>query len=297
VAGFQGVDSNNNITTLGRGGSNTSAVAIAAVLKADVCENYTDVEGVYTADPRIVPDARKLDSISYDEMLELASLGAQVMQSRALEFAKKYKVPLHVRSSFTDTPGTIICEEVQEMEDVVVRGVALARDEAKITILGVPDHPGVAARICTVMAEGNINIDMIIQNATQTGRTDFTFTVLQSDYRDALEAVEKLRKELGAQKVVADQSIAKVSVVGVGMRSHTGVAKTMFQALADAGINIQMISTSEIKISCVVDEASGEKAVRVVHKAFRLDQEGSPESRKSAGDVPATQPKTKRSRK
>jgi aspartate kinase len=183
------------------------------------------------------------------------------------------------------------------MEDVVVRGVALARDEAKITILGVPDHPGVAARICTVMAEGNINIDMIIQNATQTGRTDFTFTVLQSDYRDALEAVEKLRKELGAQKVVADQSIAKVSVVGVGMRSHTGVAKTMFQALADAGINIQMISTSEIKISCVVDEASGEKAVRVVHKAFRLDQEGSPESRKSAGDVPATQPKTKRSRK
>jgi aspartate kinase len=270
VAGFQGVDSNNNITTLGRGGSNTSAVAIAAVLKADVCENYTDVEGVYTADPRIVPDARKLDSISYDEMLELASLGAQVMQSRALEFAKKYKVPLHVRSSFTDTPGTIICEEVQEMEDVVVRGVALARDEAKITILGVPDHPGVAARICTVMAEGNINIDMIIQNATQTGRTDFTFTVLQSDYRDALEAVEKLRKELGAQKVVADQSIAKVSVVGVGMRSHTGVAKTMFQALADAGINIQMISTSEIKISVIINEAEGSRATQVVHDAFKL---------------------------
>jgi len=294
VAGFQGVDSNNNITTLGRGGSNTSAVAIAAVLKADVCENYTDVEGVYTADPRIVPDARKLDSISYDEMLELASLGAQVMQSRALEFAKKYKVPLHVRSSFTDTPGTVICEEVKEMEEVVVRSVALARDEAKITILGVPDRPGIAAKICTVMAERNINIDMIIQNATLTGRTDFTFTVLQSDYRDALEAVEKLREDLGAREVVSDQSIAKISVVGVGMRSHTGVAKTMFQALADAGINIQMISTSEIKISCVVDEASGEKAVRAVHRAFRLDRE---RARKGAGEVPAGRSKTKRSRK
>jgi aspartate kinase len=271
VAGFQGVDSNDNITTLGRGGSNTSAVAIAAVLKADVCENYTDVEGIYTADPRIVPDARKLDSISYDEMLELASLGTQVMQSRALEFAKKYKVPVHVRSSFTDTPGTIICEEVQEMEEVVVRGVALARDEAKITILGVPDIPGVAAKICKVMAERNINIDMIIQNATLTGRTDFTFTVLESDFSDALEAVAKLREELGAKDVISDQNIAKVSVVGVGMRNHTGVAHTMFQALADAGINIQMISTSEIKISCVIDEASGEKAVRAVHKAFKLD--------------------------
>jgi len=273
VAGFQGVDADDNITTLGRGGSNTSAVAIAAVLRADVCENYTDVDGVYTADPRIVDDARKLDSISYDEMLELASLGAQVLQSRALEFAKKYRVPIHVRSSFTENQGTIISEEVEEMEKVVVRGVALARDEGKITIQGVPDRPGVAAKICTAMAKRNINIDMIIQNATLTGTTDFTFTVLESDFDDALEAIEKLRKELGAAGIISDKDIAKVSVVGVGMRSHSGVAQTMFEALAKAGINIQMISTSEIKISCVVDEASGEDAVRVIHKAFKLDKE------------------------
>lgn len=273
IAGFQGIDADDNITTLGRGGSNTSAVAIAAVLKADVCENYTDVDGVYTADPRIVPDARKLESISYDEMLELASLGAQVLQSRALEFAKKYKVPIHVRSSFTDTPGTIICEEVQEMEEVAVRGVALARDEAKITIQGVPDRPGVAAKICSAMAKRNINIDMIIQNATLTGVTDFTFTVVETDFNDALEAIEQLREELGASGIISDKDIAKVSVVGVGMRSHTGVAETLFGALAESGVNIQMISTSEIKISVVVDEASGEKAVRAVHKAFKLDRE------------------------
>ncbi|HUW59256.1 MAG TPA: aspartate kinase [Planctomycetota bacterium] len=273
IAGFQGIDPDDNITTLGRGGSNTSAVAIAAVLKADVCENFTDVDGVYTADPRIVPDARKIDSISYDEMLELASLGAQVLQSRALEFAKKFKVPIHVRSSFTDTAGTIICEEVEAMEQVVVRGVALARDEAKITVQGVPDVPGVAAKICTALAKRNINMDMIIQNATLTGTTDFTFTVLESDFDDALEAVEKLRAELGAAGIISDKNIAKVSVVGVGMRSHSGVAQTMFTALADAGINIQMISTSEIKISCVIDEPSGEDAVRVIHKAFKLDRE------------------------
>jgi len=273
IAGFQGVDPNDNITTLGRGGSNTSAVAIAAVLKADVCENFTDVDGVYTADPRIVPDARKLHSISYDEMLELASLGAQVLQSRALEFAKKFKVPVHVRSSFTDTQGTIICEEVEEMEQVVVRGVALARDEAKITLQGVPDVPGVAAKICTALAKRNINMDMIIQNATLTGKTDFTFTVLESDFDDALEAVEKLGDELGAAGIISDKEIAKVSVVGVGMRSHSGVAQTMFTALAEAGVNIQMISTSEIKISCVIDEPSGEEAVRVIHKAFKLDRE------------------------
>ena len=273
IAGFQGVDPNDNITTLGRGGSNTSAVAIAAVLKADVCENFTDVDGVYTADPRVVPDARKLHSISYDEMLELASLGAQVLQSRALEFAKKFKVPLHVRSSFTDMPGTIICEEVEEMEQVVVRGVALARDEAKITLQGVPDVPGVAAKICTALAKRNINMDMIIQNATLTGKTDFTFTVLETDFDDALEAVQKLRDELGAAGILSDKHIAKVSVVGVGMRSHSGVAQTMFTALAEAGVNIQMISTSEIKISCVIDEPSGEDAVRVIHKAFKLDQE------------------------
>ncbi|KPJ51738.1 MAG: aspartate kinase [Planctomycetes bacterium DG_58] len=248
IAGFQGVDPNDNITTLGRGGSNTSAVAIAAVLKADVCENFTDVDGVYTADPR-------------------------VLQSRALEFAKKFKVPVHVRSSFTDTQGTIICEEVEEMEQVVVRGVALARDEAKITLQGVPDVPGVAAKICTALAKRNINMDMIIQNATLTGKTDFTFTVLESDFDDALEAVEKLGDELGAAGIISDKEIAKVSVVGVGMRSHSGVAQTMFTALAEAGVNIQMISTSEIKISCVIDEPSGEEAVRVIHKAFKLDRE------------------------
>ncbi|HUU42376.1 MAG TPA: aspartate kinase [Planctomycetota bacterium] len=274
VAGFQGIDADDNITTLGRGGSNTSAVAIAAVLKADVCENYTDVDGVYTTDPRIVPEARKLDTISYDEMLELASLGAQVLQSRSLEFAKKYRVPIHVRSSFSDAPGTIICEEVQEMEEVVVRGVAIAKDEAKITLQGVPDVPGVAAKICTAMARRNIIIDMIIQNATLTGKTDFTFTVLETDFNDALEAVEELKEKLGAADVISDKSIAKVSVVGVGMRSHTGVAETMFTALAEAGINIQMISTSEIKISVVVDESSGEEAVRVIHKAFRLHEVG-----------------------
>ncbi len=272
IAGFQGIDQDDNITTLGRGGSNTSAVAIAAVLKADVCENFTDVDGVYTADPRIVPDARKLHSISYDEMLELASLGTQVLQSRALEFAKKFKVPVHVRSSFTDTHGTIICEEVEEMEQVVVRGVALARDEAKITLQGVPDVPGIAAKICAALAKRNINMDMIIQNATLTGTTDFTFTVLESDFDDALVVVEELRDELGATGVISDKNIAKVSVVGVGMRSHSGVAQTMFTALAEAGINIQMISTSEIKISCVVDEPSGEEAVRVIHKAFKLDK-------------------------
>ena len=272
VAGFQGVDSEDDITTLGRGGSNTSAVAIAAVIHADVCENFTDVDGVYTADPRIVPDARKLDSISYDEMLELASLGAQVLQSRALEFAKKYNVPIHVRSSFSDVPGTIICEEAEEMEEVAVRGVALQRDEAKITLQGVPDVPGIAARICGAMAKRNINIDMIIQNATVSGHTDFTFTCLKADFRDAVEAIEQIRRDVGAAGVLSDENIAKVSVVGVGMRSHTGVAHTMFQCLADAGINIQMISTSEIKISCVVDEARGEDAVRVIHKAFKLDQ-------------------------
>ncbi len=272
VAGFQGVDSEDDITTLGRGGSNASAVAIAAVLKADVCENFTDVDGVYTADPRIVPDARKLDSISYDEMLELASLGAQVLQSRALEFAKKFNVPIHVRSSFSEAPGTIICEEAEEMEEVAVRGVALQRDEAKITLQGVPDVPGIAARILGAMAARNINVDMIIQNATVSGHTDFTFTCLKADFRDAVEAVEQIRRDLGAAGVISDENIAKVSVVGVGMRSHSGVAHTMFQSLADEGINIQMISTSEIKISCVVDEARGEDAVRVIHKAFKLDQ-------------------------
>ena len=274
VAGFQGIDADDNITTLGRGGSNTSAVAMAAVLKADVCENYTDVSGVYTTDPRIVPEARKLNTISYDEMLELASLGAGVLHSRAVEFAKKFKVPIHVRSSFDDSEGTIICEEVEEMEEVVVRGVALAKDEAKITIQGVPDLPGVAAKICAGIAAKKINIDMIIQNATVTGTTDFTFTVPESEYDDAAEAIETLREELGAKSVIGDKNIAKVSVVGVGMRSHSGVAQTMFEALATAGINIQMISTSEIKISCVIDEPSGEEAVRVIHKAFKLDEIG-----------------------
>jgi aspartate kinase len=266
-------ESDDNITTLGRGGSNTSAVALAAVLKADVCENYTDVNGIYTADPRIVKDARKLHSISYDEMLELASMGAQVMQSRSLEFAKKFKVPIHVRSSFDDSTGTIICEEVKEMEDVVVRGAAVQKDEAKITILGVPDRPGVAAMICAELGRKNINIDMIIQNASLTGATDFTFTVLENDFNDAVQIVEEIRRNLGAQGVLTDKEIAKVSVVGVGMRSHSGVAATMFGALAEAGINIQMISTSEIKISVVVEEKFGDDALRVIHKAFKLHEE------------------------
>jgi aspartate kinase len=268
VAGFQGVDDGDNITTLGRGGSDTSAVALAAALRADSCEIYTDVEGVYTSDPRICPQARKLDRISYDEMLELASLGAKVLQIRSVEFAKRYAVPVHVRSSFTDTPGTWVVEEEASMENILVSGVTSDRDEAKITLLGVPDQPGLAARLFGPIADANIVVDMIIQNASAAGTTDLTFTVPKADFRQAMGLVEKLAREIGAAGVRTDESVAKVSIVGLGMRSHAGVAAKMFRTLADVGINIQMIATSEIKTSVVIDAKFVELAVRVLHDAF-----------------------------
>ena len=268
VAGFQGVDEEDNITTLGRGGSDTSAVALAAALRADSCEIYTDVDGVYTSDPRIVPDARKLDRISYDEMLELAILGAKVLQIRSVEFAKRYSVPVHVRSSFTDTEGTWVVAEEASMENVLVSGVTSDRDETKITLVGVPDQPGLAARVFGPIADANIVVDMIIQNASAAGTTDLTFTVPKADFRQAMGLVEALAKEIGATGVRTDESVAKVSIVGLGMRSHAGVAAKMFRTLAEVGINIQMIATSEIKTSVVVDAKFVELAVRVLHDAF-----------------------------
>ncbi|MDE1889379.1 MAG: aspartate kinase, partial [Planctomycetota bacterium] len=260
VAGFQGIDANENITTLGRGGSDTTAVALAAIMKAERCDIFTDVDGIYTADPRKVPLARKLDRVSYDEILELASLGAQVMHSRSIEFAKKYNVPLYVRSSFNNKEGTLICKEAKEMEDIVVSGVAVSKDDAKITIRAVPDVPGQAAKIFHEIARKNINVDMIIQNASIENRADVTFTVPRSDLRMALETAEKIKNDLGAKEVLHDSKIAKLSVVGIGMRSHCGVAEKMFSVLAEEKINIQMISTSEIKISCVIDEAHADRA-------------------------------------
>ena len=270
VAGFQGVDANQNVTTLGRGGSDTTAVALAAALGADVCEIYTDVAGVFSADPRIVPTARKMDEIAYDEMLEMASLGAGVMHSRAVEFGKKYRIPIHVRSSLTDEPGTMIVEEVNRMEAITVRGAALVKDLAKVTICGVPDKPGVAARIFHEIASANIVVDDIIQNTSREGTTDLSFTVAAAELRAIMDTARRIASDLGARETIADDQVSKVSVVGIGMRSHTGVAERMFKALADAGVNIQMISTSEIKISCIIDRASGEKALRVVHDAFGL---------------------------
>lgn len=272
VAGFQGIDANENITTLGRGGSDTTAVALAAIMKADRCEIFTDVDGIYTADPRKVPHARKLDKVSYDEILELASLGAQVMHSRSIEFAKKYNVPLYVRSSFNTNEGTLICKEAGEMENIVVSGVAISKDDAKITIRAIPDVPGQAAKIFHEIAGKDINVDMIIQNASIEGRADVTFTVPRIDLRLALETAEKIRKELNAKEVLHDSKIAKLSAVGIGMRSHCGVAEKMFSALAKEKINIQMISTSEIKISCVIDEAHADRALRTIHTAFGLDK-------------------------
>jgi aspartate kinase len=284
VAGFQGVDEQLNITTLGRGGSDTTAVALAGVLGAELCEIYTDVDGVYTADPHIVPRARKLDCITYDEMLELASLGAGVMHSRSLEFAKKYRVPLCVRSSFHNGPGTLIVEETEDMEQVVVRGAALTTDEAKITLHQVPDRPGVAAVICEGLDGHSINMDMIVQNTGEDGLTDFSFTVAKSELQESVAAVEEAARQVGAKRVSSDPNIAKVSVVGVGMRIHTGVAARMFRALADANVNIQMISTSEIKISCIVDASDGERALQAAHQAFALDKgDGSAEAPQSAG--------------
>ncbi|OGP31504.1 MAG: aspartate kinase [Deltaproteobacteria bacterium GWC2_42_11] len=273
AAGFQGVDEKGNITTLGRGGSDTTAVALAAALKADVCEIYTDVEGIYTTDPNICPDARKLKKTSYDEMLEMASLGAKVLQTRSVEFAKKYNVPVMVKSSFTDTDGTLVTKEDRDMEKVVVSGITYNKDEAKISVIRVPDMPGIAAKLFAPLTKANINVDMIVQNISHDGFTDLTFTVSKADFKKALQLVQKTAKEIKAKDVLSDINVAKVSIVGAGMRSHAGVASKTFEALAKEGINIQMISTSEIKISCVVDVKYTELAVRVLHKAFGLDKE------------------------
>jgi aspartate kinase len=274
VAGFQGIDERKNITTLGRGGSDTTAVALAGVLKADVCEIYTDVEGVYTTDPTICPNARKLDRIAYDEMLEMASLGAKVLQTRSVEFAKKHNVPIHVRSTFSENSGTMVMKEDTIMEKVLVSGVTYNRNEAKITIVRVPDKPGVASKIFTPISEANVNVDMIIQNVSEDGFTDLTFTVPETDLKHALEVVSGVVQEIGAADVQYDEDIVKVSIVGVGMRSHAGVAAKMFNVLASEGINIMMISTSEIKISCIVSAKYTELAVRVLHDAFELGEEG-----------------------
>jgi len=268
VAGFQGVDGDGHITTLGRGGSDTSAVAVAAALKADVCEIYTDVDGVYTTDPRICPAARKLHRISHDEMLELASLGAKVLQIRSVEFAKRYQVPLCVRSSFDDSEGTWVVPEDAAMEQVLVSGVSLDRDQAKITVHHVPDRPGLAFKVLGPMAQSHIVVDMIIQNASTAGDTDLTFTLPKTDFRRALAMVEATAREIGARGVSSDTEVVKVSVVGLGMRSHAGVAARMFETLAGEGINIQMISTSEIKISVVIEAKYGELAVRALHQAL-----------------------------
>ncbi len=268
VAGFQGVDEEDNITTLGRGGSDSSAVAMAAALKAKVCEIYTDVEGVFTTDPNVCPSARKLDRISFEEMIEMASTGAKVLQIRSVELAMKFAVPVHVRSSFTEAEGTWVVEEDENMDEVLVSGVTYDKDEAKITLLKVPDRPGLAAQIFSPISGANIVVDMIIQNASEDGTTDLTFTVPKADYKKALSLVEATASLIQAKGVRVDPGIAKVSIVGVGMRTHAGVAAKMFQVLAREGINIQMISTSEIKISVVIDEKQMEHAVRALHEAF-----------------------------
>jgi len=272
VAGFQGKDEHGNITTLGRGGSDTTAVALAAALKADECQIYTDVDGVYTTDPRVVPDARRLEKITFEEMLEMASLGSKVLQIRSVEFAGKYNVKLRVLSSFKDGPGTLITFEEDNMEQAAISGIAFNRDEAKLTILGVPDEPGVAHKIFGAIGEANIEVDMIIQNVGGDGTTDFTFTVHRNDYDNAFEILNNTSQKLGAKEVNGDNTIVKISLVGVGMRSHAGIASQMFKALADEGINIRMISTSEIKISVVVDEKYLELGVRALHAAFGLEK-------------------------
>ena len=272
IAGFQGCDSDGNITTLGRGGSDTSAVAIAAALDADMCEIYTDVDGIYTADPNICPKATKMKKISYDEMLEMSSLGAKVLQIRSVEFAKKYNVPVHVRSSFDEEEGTMVVNEDSSMESLVVSGVTSNKNEARITLKKVPDQPGIAATVFTPIAAAGINVDMIIQNTRSGGQTDLTFTVPKADFDQAMEIERKVAEEIGADEVLGDPNIAKVSVTGVGMKNHSGVATLMFSTLSDENINIHMISTSEIRISCVVDEKYSELAVRVLHTAFGLDK-------------------------
>jgi aspartate kinase len=273
VAGFQGIDPENNITTLGRGGSDTSAVALAAALKADVCDIYTDVDGVYTTDPNICGNARRLDRITYDEMLEMARAGAKVLQPRSVELAKKFNVPVYVKSSFTDEGGTLVTREEKEMEKEVVSGVTYDRDQAKITVIHVPDRPGVAARLFMPLSEKNIVVDMIIQNASIQGHTDLTFTVSRKDIREATRIISEVVRDVGAEKLEVDDNVAKVSIIGVGMISHSGVAARMFDTLAREGINIMMISTSEIKVSCVVEAKYTELAVTVLHDAFGLGKE------------------------
>ncbi|MDR4474475.1 MAG: aspartate kinase [Nitrospira sp.] len=272
VAGFQGINASSDVTTLGRGGSDLTAVALAAALKADRCIIYTDVDGVYTADPNIVPAARRLDKISYEEMLEMASLGAKVLQSRSVEFAAKYSVPVEVNSSFKEGKGTLVTREDADMEGVMVSGVTGDRNQAKITIVGVPDRPGIAARVFGAVANANIVVDMIIQNVSQASMTDISFTVPKSDLRKAVDLVQLLSQEIGARSVAVTESIAKVSLIGVGMRSHSGVAAKMFEVLSREGVNIMMISTSEIKISCVIEEKYLELAMRTLHTAFGLDR-------------------------
>lgn len=273
IAGFQGCDPLGNITTLGRGGSDTSAVAIAAALEADVCEIYTDVDGIYTADPNICDKARKLKAISYDEMLNMASLGAKVLQIRSVGFAKKYNIPVHVRSSFSEEEGTMVVNEDSGMERLVVSGVTHDKNQARITLKKVPDQPGVAAKIFSPIADSGAVVDMIIQNTRAGGQTDLTFTVPRASYQTALEIEERIAKEIGAEQVFGDVNIAKVSVIGVGMKDHSGVASKMFSTLAVENINIKLISTSEIRISCIIEEKYAELAVRVLHTAFGLDSE------------------------
>jgi len=272
VAGFQGVDLLREITTLGRGGSDLTCVALSKVLKAKFCEIYTDVEGVYTADPRIVPQARKLQSLSYDEMLEMASLGAQVLQTRCVELAKRFNIPIIVRSSFTDKGGTMISPEVKTMEKVVVSAVTLNKNETKVTIRDVPDKPGVAAKIFKKIAQEGINVDMIVQNISRTGTTDLSFTVVKENLAKTLKTARKASRQTGGGNVIADRDIARVSVVGVGMKSHSGIAAGMFEALAENKINIEMISTSEISISCVIRKKFAQRAVRAIHKKFKLEK-------------------------
>ena len=276
VAGVQGINASSDVTTLGRGGSDLTAVALAAALKADRCIIYTDVDGVYTADPNIVPAARRLEKISYEEMLEMASLGAKVLQSRSVEFAAKYSVPVEVNSSFKEGKGTLVTREDADMEGVLVSGVTGDRNQAKITIVGVPDRPGIAARVFGAVANANIVVDMIIQNVSQASTTDISFTVPKADLRNAVDLVQRLSEEIGARSVAVTESIAKVSLIGVGMRSHSGVAAKMFEVLSREGVNIMMISTSEIKISCVIEEKYLELAMRTLHTAFGLDRVSAP---------------------
>ncbi|MEW6557230.1 MAG: aspartate kinase [Elusimicrobiota bacterium] len=270
VAGFQGINPNDDITTLGRGGSDLTAVALAAVLKSKICEIYTDVKGVYTADPRVVNDARKLDKISYDEMLELAGVGSQVMMARSIEVAKKFNVPIHVRSTFSTEKGTVITKEVGNMEEVVVSGIAFDKNETKVSICDVPDKPGIAAKIFGALAKKNINVDMIIQSAAREGYNDISFTVSKNDLKNAITILKNVSQKLGGGDIIADENVAKISIVGIGMRSHPGVAAKMFKILADNAINIQMISTSEIKISCVISNKDTDKAVNALHGGFGL---------------------------